>query len=54
VTAEGTTFYKSKLFRGKLDYYVKECLNDKLDVYCEFVQADHATLVGTAIAGLLN
>jgi hexokinase len=54
VTAEGTTFYKSKLFRGKLDYYVKECLNDKLGVYCEFVKADNATLVGTAIAGLLN
>jgi hexokinase len=54
VTAEGTTFYKSKLFRGKLDYYVKAWLNDTMGIYCEFVKADNATLVGTAIAGLLD
>lgn len=54
VTAEGTTFYKSKLFRGKLDYYVKTYLNDDKKVYCDFVKADNATLIGTAIAGLLN
>jgi hexokinase len=54
VTAEGSTFYKSKLFKGKLDYYVKEYLNDKMGIYCEFVKAENATLIGTAIAGLLN
>jgi len=54
VTVEGTTFYKSKLFRGKLDYYVKTCLNDKLGIYSDFAKAENATLVGTAIAGLLN
>ncbi|MCM8709971.1 hypothetical protein M2651_02890 [Clostridium sp. SYSU_GA19001] len=54
VTAEGSTFYKSKLFRGKLDYYVKEYLNDKMGIYCEFIKAENATLIGTAIAGLLN
>jgi hexokinase len=54
VAAEGTTFYKSKLFRGKLDYYVKTWLNDTMGIYCEFVKADNATLVGTAIAGLLG
>jgi hexokinase len=54
VTAEGTTFYKSKLFRSKLDYYVKSWLNDTMGIYCEFVKADNATLVGTAIAGLLD
>lgn len=54
ITAEGSTFYKSKLFRGKLDYYVKEYLYDKLGIYCEFVKAENATLIGTAIAGLLN
>jgi hexokinase len=53
VAVEGTTFYKSKLFKGKLDYYVKKYLNDKLGIYCEFVKADNATLSGTAIAGLL-
>jgi hexokinase len=54
ITAEGSTFYKSKLFRGKLDYYVKEYLNDKMGIYCEFVKSENATLIGTAIAGLLN
>lgn len=54
VAAEGTTFYKSKLFRPKLDYYVRTYLNDKLGIYVEFVKAENATLIGTAIAGLLN
>lgn len=54
ITAEGTTFYKSKLFKGKLDYYVRSFLNDTLGVHCEFIHAENATLVGTAVAGLLN
>lgn len=54
ITAEGSTFYKSKLFKDKLDYYIKDYLNDKKDFYCEFVQAENATLIGAAIAGLLN
>jgi hexokinase len=54
VTAEGTTFYKSKLFRQKLDYYVRSYLNDTLGVYVEFTRAENATLVGTAVAALLN
>lgn len=54
VTAEGTTFNKSALFRKKLDYYVTHDLNNRLGIYCEFVGAENATLIGTAIAGLLN
>lgn len=54
ITAEGTTFYNSKLFRNKLDYYIKEYLNEEKGIFCEFVKADNATLVGTAIAALLN
>lgn len=54
VTAEGTTFYKSKLFRNKLDYYIRTYLNEQKKAYCEFVKADNATLIGTAIAALLN
>lgn len=53
IAAEGTTFYKARLFRVKLDYYVRSFLNDQLGLYCEFVKADNATLVGTAIAGLV-
>ena len=54
VTADGSTFYKSKFFKTKLEYYVKECLNEKMGIYCEFVKAEDVTLIGTAIAGLLN
>ena len=54
ITADGSTFYKSKLFRGKLDYYIKTYTNDKKGIYCEFVKVDNGTLTGTAIAGLLN
>ncbi len=54
VSAEGTTFYKSVLFRPKLDKYVKEYLNDKYGFYCEFVKTEDSTLIGSAVAGLLN
>lgn len=54
VVAEGTTFYKSQLFKPCLDYYVKSYIEDKLHRYVEFVYAENATLVGTATAALLN
>ena len=54
VSAEGTTFYKSVLFRPKLDKYVKEFLNDKKGVYLDFVKAEDSTLIGSAVAGLCN
>lgn len=54
ITADGSTFYKSKLFRSKLDHYIKVYTNDIKGIYCEFVNVDNGTLIGTAIAGLLN
>lgn len=54
ITAEGSTFYKSKSFKNKLNHYIKEYLNDKKGLYCEFVKAENAPLIGAAIAGLLN
>jgi hexokinase len=54
VTADGSTFYKSKIFRTKLDHYIKTFANDKMNVYCEFVKAENGTLIGTAIAGLIG
>jgi hexokinase len=54
ITVDGSTFYKSKLFRSKLDYYVRTFTNDRKHLYCEFVKVDNGTLIGTAIAGLLN
>lgn len=54
ITADGSTFYKSKLFRSKLEYYIKTYMNDEKHVFCEFVKVENANLIGTAIAGLLN
>ncbi len=54
ITADGTTFYKSKLFRPKLSYYVRTFINDELHRYCEFIKVDNANLIGAAIAGLTN
>lgn len=54
ITADGSTFYKSKLFRSKLEHYIKTYTNDTKGIYCEFVKVDNGTLIGTAIAGLLN
>jgi hypothetical protein len=39
-------------FRRKLDYYIKDYLEDTLGLYCEFIEVENATLLGTAIAGL--
>lgn len=54
ITADGSTFYKSKLFRSKLDHFIKVYTNDIKGIYCEFVKVENGTLTGTAIAGLLN
>jgi hexokinase len=54
VTADGTTFYKSKLLRPKLDYHIRTFTNERLGLYCEFVKATNGVLAGTAIAALQN
>lgn len=54
ITADGSTFYKSKLLRGKIDHYIKTYTNEAKGIYCEFTKVDDGTLVGTAIAGFLN
>jgi len=54
VTADGSTFYKSKLFRAKLDYHIREFTNKKNGLYCDFVKAENGVLTGTAIAALQN
>ena len=51
VAAEGTTFYKSRLFRQKLDYYLNKYLNQRYGLYCDIVMAENMNIIGTAIAG---
>lgn len=54
IVAEGTTFYRLKSLRQKVEYYLKQYLVDKKHVHYEIVNVDNATLIGAAIAGLTN
>jgi hexokinase len=54
IVAEGTTFYRLKSLRQKIEYYLKQYLVDQKHVYYEIVSIDNATLIGAAIAGLTN
>ncbi len=54
ITIDGSTYYKSKLFRQKLNYYVKEFINEKHGYYNEFLQVENGNLIGAAIAALMN
>ena len=54
VCAEGTTFHKSDVLRERILRYVREFTLEKRRISIEFVKAEDATLVGTAVAGLLN
>lgn len=52
VMAEGTTFFKSPLFRPKLDRYIQEWIHGALGHYCVIRKAENATILGSAIAAL--
>lgn len=52
ITAEGTTFFKSILFRPKLDRYLREWMNETLGRYCVIQKAENATILGSAVAAL--
>lgn len=52
VAAEGTMFSKARLFRQKLDYYMRSFVESKMGLYIEYVTVENSVLLGTAIAGL--
>lgn len=54
IVAEGSTFYKGYLFRGKLERCCAEYINGRLGRHYAFRQVHDANLVGTAAAALLN
>jgi len=54
VVAEGSTFYKSLLFREKLVRYVKSDIEGKLSRFVVFKQTENATLTGSALSALLG
>jgi hexokinase len=54
IVAEGTTFYRLKSLRQKVEYYLKQYLVEKKHVHYDIVNVENATLIGAAIAGLTN
>lgn len=54
ITAEGTTFYRLKSLRSKVEYYMRDYLINYKDKHVEFINLENATLIGAAIAGLTN
>lgn len=54
ITMEGTTYQKSKMFRSKLNYYVKKIINDEMHYYNTFMHVEDANLIGSAIAALMH
>lgn len=53
ITTEGSTFYKLKGYKTKIEYYMKKYLEEKYGRYYEFIQVENASLIGAAIAALL-
>jgi len=54
ITAEGTTFYELKSLKAKIEFYLKNFIEEKHNRYFEIVGVENATLIGAAIAGLTN
>jgi hexokinase len=54
IVAEGTTFYQMKGLKSRVEFYLKQYLENKRGIYTEIIGVDNATLIGAAIAGLTN
>ncbi len=54
IVAEGTTFYHMKTLKSRVEFYLKQHLEDQHGIYTEIISVENATLIGAAIAGLTN
>lgn len=54
MTIEGTTFYKLKDFRLMFEKFLKEFLSGDNQRYYEIVEVENSSLIGAAIAGIVN
>ena len=54
IVGEGTTFYKLKGYKEKVDSYMREYLTKEQGRQYEFIKGEDLNLIGTAIAALSN
>jgi hexokinase len=54
IATEGSTFYKLKSYRDRIEYYMKKHLVDEQGRYYEIVKVENSSLIGAAIGGLLS
>lgn len=54
IATEGSTFYKLKSYRDRIEFYMKKHLVDAQGRYYEIVQVESSSLIGAAIGGLLS
>lgn len=54
MTIEGTTFYKLKDFQVKFEKYLQEYLSGENQRYYEIVEVENSSLIGAAIAAIVN
>ncbi len=54
MTIEGTTFYKLKDFKKMFENYLQEFLSGDNERYYDIVEVENSSLIGAAIAGIVN
>jgi hexokinase len=54
ITVEGTTFYKLHNFKGRFERYFNEYLSSERKRFVEFTRVENSSLVGAALAALIN
>lgn len=54
ITIEGTTFYKLFNLKSHFEKYLKEYLKDEKQRFYEFTEVQQSSLVGAALAALIN
>jgi hexokinase len=54
ITVEGTTFYKLHNLRTLFEYHFGEYLRDERKRYVEFTSVERSSLIGAALAALIN
>jgi hexokinase len=54
ITIEGTTFYKMHKLRHYFEMHLREYLKEEKQRYYEFIEVQQSSLVGAALAALIN